>query len=531
MSALESALDCALRFPPARRLISRLVTNHSSSAIHARPRPFSLWSHLDEADKLNAPSEAVGDYTTWPMLTDKQFSKRYLPPASKAYIDSLPADTTNTANQQLGDITQLFMRQGDQTPSRSSALFTFFAQWFTDSVLRIDPRDRRKNTSNHNIDLCQIYGLTEATARILRRNDGSGKLRSQLIDGEEWPDYLGFIDENNTWQAKPHYQELPYVKDQALFENIFKQWSPQRRAKIYATGLERGNSSIGYITVSTLFLREHNRLCDCLAAQFQDWDDERLFQTARMINTVILMKLVIEDYINHIAGRQIFMFDPSYAEKQEWYRTPWVAVEFDLLYRWHGLIPDTVAVADQQYGADQFMGNNALLESAGLAAMLEGVSATAAGAISLKNSPYWMAEAEYQMIKMGRGFRLQSYNDYRKAFKLSPLNSFQALTDDIDLQNRLQSLYQNVDQLEFIVGLFAEKAPPNRLFGDLMNQMVAYDAFTQIYTNPLLSKHVYNAQTLSPLGLSIIDATDSIQTLAARNCAQQLTRVSLDFIG
>ena len=34
----------------------------------------------------------------------------------------------------------------------------FFAQWFTDSFLRTSLTDYRKNESNHEIDLCQIYG-------------------------------------------------------------------------------------------------------------------------------------------------------------------------------------------------------------------------------------------------------------------------------------------------------------------------------------------------------------------------------------
>ena len=74
------------------------------------------------------------------------------------------------------------------------------------------------------------------------------------------------------------------------------------------------------------------------------WGDERLFQTARMINIVILMKLVVEDYINHILGHQLFRLDHEFAEEQHWYRANWIALEFDLLYRWHGLCPDKILV-------------------------------------------------------------------------------------------------------------------------------------------------------------------------------------------
>lgn len=42
---------------------------------------------------------------------------------------------------------------------------------------------------------------------------------------------------------------------------------------------------------STIWLREHNRVCDILAKEHPNWDDERLFQTTRLI---ILGKLSIQ---------------------------------------------------------------------------------------------------------------------------------------------------------------------------------------------------------------------------------------------
>jgi prostaglandin-endoperoxide synthase 2 len=50
-----------------------------------------------------------------------------------------------------------------------------------------------------------------------------------------------------------------------------------------------------------------------------------------------------------------------------------------------------------------------------------------------------------------------------------------------------------------------------------MLAMVAYDAFTQIYTNPLLSTAIYTADTLTAYGLELISTTSSIDTLVRRN--------------
>ena len=47
--------------------------------------------------------------------------------------------------------------------------------------------------------------------------------------------------------------------------------------------------------------------------------------------------------------------------------------------------------------------------------------------------------------------------------------------------------------------------------------MVAYDAFTHVLTNPLLSEHVYNSKTFSPVGLRIIEETKSFSDFVLRN--------------
>lgn len=515
MSIISTVLSITNRIPFTKKLVNKIATNGICNAIKPRPQAFSLWSHIAKPEDINQQGP-VGEYTTWPMLTNRRFSARHLPPADQSYIDQLPEDEAfNPVNNTVGNITALFERKGEMKKSRSSMLFMFFAQWFTDSVLRVDPNDRRKNTSNHNIDLCQIYGLTEKSANILRSKE-NGKLRSQIINGEEYLDYLGEIDQDGVWKVKECYKELPYASDEVL-NKILHGWNDSRKYKLYATGLERGNSSIGYVAISTIFMREHNRLCDNLSKKYPSWDDERLFQTARIINTIILLKLVIREYINHIAGYELFHLDHTFAEQQNWYRTPWIAFEFDLLYRWHGLIPDTIKVGDEILDHTHYRMNNDALESVGLIQVINAVSKQHAGVIGLQNVPTFMLGAEYATVKMGRDFRLRPYNDYRKLFGLDTFTSFDELTDDRALADKLKGLYKDINKVEFIIGVFAQSGKDDALFGDLLNIMVAYDAFTQIYTNPLLSKNVYNENTLSKYGLEVVDETNSFQDLLNRN--------------
>ena len=98
------------------------------------------------------------------------------------------------------------------------------------------------------------------------------------------------------------------------------------------------------------------------------------------------------------------------------------------------------------------------------------------------------------------------------------MTSFAELTSDADLRGRLEALYDDdIDNLEWYVGIFAEDYPDYLMMGDLLTTMVANDAFTQALTNPLLARSVFNEATFSPVGLEIINTTSSLQQILARN--------------
>jgi len=500
-----------------QEFISKFAINKLANKTPPRPRPYSLWSEVPKPSG-RANQGPVSDYTSWPSLTDRSFSGRHLPPCTQAEVDQLPVESEFVNPDETGPITALFKRVEQRNSTKNTMTFPFFAQWFTDSFLRVDATDRRKNTSNHEIDLCQIYGLKETTTDLLRSKNG-GKLASQMIEGEEYPEYLYEKKSGQSYQIKAKFQLLPYVSDGRI-DYITAKFPEERKAELFASGLERGNSTIGYTAMSTLFLREHNRICEVLAGQNPSWGDERLFQTARMINIVLLLKIVVEDYIVHISGGVIpFKVDISYPEEERWYRTNWMSIEFDLLYRWHSLIPDTITLNGEPVAGRDFMMNNALLVSLGVGSLLQQASDQPSGRIGLANTPDFLLEAEYQSIKMCRDFRLQSYNDYREQFDLDRLESFAELTANAEVRQRLQSLYVDIDQVEFFVGIFAEDSDSPAIFGELLTTMVASDAFTQVLTNPLLSKNIFNDSTFTAYGMQLIEDTSKLQDLVNRNVA------------
>ncbi len=245
--------------------------------------------------------------------------------------------------------------------------------------------------------------------------------------------------------------------------------------------------------LNVLFLREHNRIAGVLAAEYPAWDDERLFQTARNILIVLLIKIVIEEYINHITP---YLFklgaDPAPFKNERWYRPNWMAIEFNLLYRWHGLIPSKLQIAGADEPIYHTVFNPAMVVEHGLARLFEDASRQRAGRVGLFNTDPALREVELASIREARDVQLAPYNDYRELAKFPRVTDFDQISGDPAVQAGLRDLYGDVDRIEFFPGLFAEDARPNSVLPSLIGRMVGVDAFSQALTNPLLAPRVFN---------------------------------------
>lgn len=486
--------------PPLRRLASKVLINHYSYATALRPRALTLRS----------------DYTTWATLTDRRFTGRHLPPADPTWSAALPSES---------DVNGLFRREREVKSTDTSVWFMFFAQWFTDSFLRTSRDDFRQNTSTQEIDLCQIYGLGTDQTRMLRSLSG-GRLKSQQIDGEEFPVFL--FQERGPGAPlafKPEFHGL--FDERFVIDTILGSAPDERKDSVFAVGLEHGNSTIGSTILNTLFLREHNRIATLLESEYPDWDDERLFETARMIMIVLELKLVVEEYIRHI-GPFDFPIEtvPHIADDERWNRANWIAIEFNLLYRWHSLVPETIGRGTDVLTWQEFLNNNPLVIYRGLESLIALCSQERAGRIGLLNTPSFLVDRstpdrpslEERTIALMRQARLRSFNDYRESYGLNRMRSFTELTSDAVLREQLRMLYHDdIESLEWYVGIFAEGYPDYMMMGELLTTMVANDAFTQALSNPLLARNVFNEATFSAAGMRIINETTSLQQILARN--------------
>ena len=505
------------RSPALRGAVTRGVVNRYAYAARTRPRPCSM----------------AAPYVTWPGLVDRRYSGRHLPVAGEAAPVQPDVDA----------VAALFERRAFRPAADTSILFAFFAQWFTDGFLRTKweegpERHFRENESNHEIDLNQIYGAGEAQARMLRlmsdEPEARGRLRTQEIGGEVWPAAL-FEERGGAWALAPRYapEEGAGLYTPANFARV---WAPEReearrvvdaaKPHAFAVGLEHGNATIGQAAMNALWVREHNRTAAILAAAHPGWDDERVFQTARNATMAVLLNIVISDYIVHIAPLPVPLeARPGMAERERWYRTNRIAVEFALLYRWHDLIPEELVVGEQTLRGRDFLHANARLTAMGLDAVILAAASQRAGRIGLHNTAPFLLRRRAEggrdvkrlSVEMGRRCGLASLNAYRRHYGLRPHASFEALTGEREDAATLRALYGDVERLEWFVGLFAEAHGPGAMMGETLTTMVANDAFTQALTNPLMAKEVHTAETFGPEGLEIVRATRRLAQVVARN--------------
>ncbi|GAX43301.1 heme peroxidase [Tolypothrix sp. NIES-4075] len=470
----------------------------SNNFLKRRINKFIINNAIYKAPTRPYPLSTMAPYTSWDSLSDRTYNGRHLPPVEEN-VSKLPS---------WDELSELFRRKEDTILStKSTLLFPYFAQWFTDGFLRIDRNNFLKNTSNHEIDVSPLYGLKREVTNILRSHEG-GKLKSQFINGEEYPQYY-FQD----GVVKEEFKDLEVIFPPELDQT--------KKEKMFAVGKERGNVQIGYVMINTLFLREHNRICDILAKNYSNWDDERLFQTARNIIIVLLIQIVVEEYVNHIAPYYFkFIADPKSFTNEKWYRQNWMTVEFDLLYRWHSLTPNEVYLDSQKIPMTETLWNNDMVTSRGLGNLFENASLQPAGQMGVFNTAPFLLETDWRSIQLGRVSQLASYNDYRELCKFPRVTDFDQITGNIEAQKLLKRFYGHVDNIEYYVGIFAEDTRENSATGPLIGRLVGVDAFSQALTNPLLAENVFNEKTFSPVGMEIIQTSHSLSDVLHRNIPQ-----------
>ncbi len=345
---------------------------------------------------------------------------------------------------------------------------------------------------------------------------------------------------------------------------------PKPGTEVEDAGFRR-NWWVGLTMLHTLFVREHNAICAMLYDAYPDWDDNRLFNVARLINAGVMAKIHSVEWTPAILPNQTL----ETGLNSNWYglltyltrkgkerktlsevniRNPelggivgnpinrhhsafGLTEEFAEVYRLHSLLPETLEVRLRgqkdieekvSLPATRQHGSVVLTTKYAMSDLFYSFGNQHPGALVLNNFPRFMQELSVPgnaFLDMGtvdivraRERGVPRYNEFRRQLGLTEIQSFDDLTDDPKVLTKLQSVYDNVEDLDLLIGTLAEaqnRRPTGFGFGETVFQIFIVSASRRLQADRFYTDY-YNEDVYTPEGLRWIDQTD-LKTVILRH--------------
>jgi len=254
----------------------------------------------------------------------------------------------------------------------------------------------------------------------------------------------------------------------------------------------RANEQIALTAMHTLFVREHNRLAEEIAQKHPDFMEEEVYQTARKVVGGEIQVITFQEFLPKLLGPNAIPhytgYDPSV--------NPGIANEFSTAsYRYgHSQLSANlltigengkvdVPLREAFFRPDQFI-------TFGIDAILQGLASQKSQEIDLlvvddvRNFLFGEpGSGGFDLVSLniqrGRDHGLPDYNSVRIAYGLEPVTSFAQISSNPDIQEKLESLYGNVDNIDLWVGGLAEDHVPNAMVGETIRE-VLIDQFSRL---------------------------------------------------
>lgn len=316
------------------------------------------------------------------------------------------------------------------------------------------------------IDASNVYGSNAERAAALRRNDGSGKLKTSA--GEFLP-----------------YNTAGLVNAGGSGEHLF------------VAGDVRVNEQAGLIAMHTLFVREHNRLAELIVNAVPDLNGEQIYQLARRMVAAEMQIITFKEYLPALLGPDAI---PSYSGYNANINASISNIFSTAAYRYgHSALNETMLRLDalgneSEYGhlalREAFFNPLVITEQGGIEPILRGLANQRSQAVDtqviddVRNFLFGApGSVGFDLVSLniqrGRDHGLPSYNQARVAMGFAPVNSFADISSNPDTQSRLAAVYASVDDIDLWVGGLAEDPVDNSQLGVLFHHIVS-EQFTAL---------------------------------------------------
>jgi hypothetical protein len=441
-----------------------------------------------------------------------------------AWIQFMNGDWINHGEIRFDDVIEVPLADDDPARSRYWQTKMFIGRTQPDPT-RQDGREPAAATSINEVthwwDGSQIYGSDQATQDRLR-SGVRGRLR--------------------------------LTADQTL---------PLDKHGVEDTGFRR-NWWLGVAMFHTLFAREHNAICDHLASAYPDWDDNRLFNVARLITAAVMAKIhsvewtpailpnpsldaglngnwfgLLTNFLRTGKNRKTLAdINVRHPELGGVVGNPinkhgqpfGLSEEFVEVYRLHSLLPETLELRRRgseeiervPFHATRQSGSGKITRRYSLADQFLSFGVQHPGQLVLNNYPRFMQELSIPgnpVFDMGtvdiiraRERGVPRYNEFRRQLGLNPIRTFEDLTDDVGHVEALKQVYGRepdaVEKLDLLIGTLAEGHRPSGFgFGETMFQIFILNATRRLQADRFYTDG-YNDNVYTPEGLRWIDMAD-----------------------
>lgn len=255
-------------------------------------------------------------------------------------------------------------------------------------------------------------------------------------------------------------------------------------SRLFAAGDVRVNENVLLMASHTLGVREHNRWATAIAAAFPEYDEERVYQTARRVLGIVFQKITYEEWLPALLGGTAFTDNTAYDPSVD----PSVTAFFSTaaLRIGHTMVSDSLARRGPGGAAlpplrlaDSFFNVNTFL-STGMDNLLRGAAGQTAQETDvfivdgLRNLLFGNPVVGRGMdllslnLQRGRDHGLPSYNDARVGLGLPRYSSFMQITGDSITARRLAMAYGgDIGAVDAFIGGIAEKHVPGGSIGSL----------------------------------------------------------------
>lgn len=318
------------------------------------------------------------------------------------------------------------------------------------------------NQATHFLDGSQIYGSTPKEAASLRLPNG-GLLKFENYNDEE---FLPLT-------ANP--------KDKCMISGDKK--------ICFNSGDTRVNMHPWLSGMHTIWAREHNRIARNLAVLNPTWSSDKLYYEARRVVVAELQHITYSHWLPALTGES---FDELYESFDAGYNSdvnPTITNAFatavlhfvnSLLDEDIQLIDDNGNVTSTHRLADNYYNPEIITSKGALEKMLRGMISQSSQELDFNyDNDVWHSylgglDALAVDIQRGRDHGLPAYFQYRVLSGLPHANTFKHLDDVIPkhLIHKLSSVYENVGDIDLVVGGMAETPLPGSRLGPTFTYLI-----------------------------------------------------------